>query len=422
VNLAILLKQPLLKKTLLKHLAYYADGWYVFEDKKTPDGKEKDRVTELYDFKSIDASKAKIVIVAKIHYRQSSQSYTSVSKKELQQILTLQKGNENTAATIFQVISNSAIDGYDIKKTIFDETLINELGEQRILIPETELLSLEEEQQDSLTNNQAWLTSVDTPVGKLFVSCFADKNTSSYAKGLLSNIDAFKLSSGLPSDILPTHIETESYANFLFNCLVNKSIDQLYRKLAFNVKKWFKVQDLHLLYWAPLLTATAFYLLTNSYLWFQNATIENELADHGSKVSTLLNNKYQQDQQSQLLHLLNTEFSKTSTVHEHWSLIYQLVESDMQISRISFSENLLTVRGRAPNASKVLASIAKKPYVNSATFKGSVVKSKGQESFTLELITNKSTSIVSVEKKTDSDKDNEKPNVKAEDKAQETAE
>ena len=78
-----------------------------------------------------------------------------------------------------------------------------------------------------------------------------------------------------------------------------------------------------------MLTACAFYLLTNSYLWLQSYSIESELAEQGSEVSQLLNDKYKQEQQSQLLNLLNTEFSKTTTVHGHWSLVYQLVESGM---------------------------------------------------------------------------------------------
>ncbi|WP_057830653.1 hypothetical protein [Colwellia sp. TT2012] len=401
MNLALLLKQPLLKKTLLKQLAYYANGWYVFEDKQATAHKVKNNVTDQYAFKKVDSSKAKVVIVAKTHYRQSWQSYTSISKKELQQILILQKSNENSAATIFQVVSNGAIDGYEVKKTTFDALLLNELGEQRLLIPETDLISLEKEQQDSFTNNQVWLASLETPVGTLFASCFADKSTSSYAKGLIANIEAFKLSSGLPSEITATYINQQSYATFLFSCLTLQKIDQLYRKVAFNAKSWFKIKDLHFLYWLPLLTATAFYLLSNSYLWLQTYNIESELAEQGSEVSQLLNDKYQQDQQSQLLNLLNTEFSKTSTVHQHWAIVYQLVESGMVIERLSFAQNVISIRGQAPNASKVLTEITKDPYVIDASFKGSVLKSRGQESFTLELVSKKVQDLRSSEVKID---------------------
>ena len=301
----------------------------------------------------------------------------------------MQKSNENSASTTFQVVTNSAIDGYEVKKTTFDAQLLKQLGEQRLLIPETEIFSLEKEQQGGFTNNQAWLACLETPAGTLFASCFSEKQTSSYAKGLISNIEAFKLSSGLPGDISPAYINKQNYATFLFSCLSQKKINQLYPKVAFNAKKWFKAQDLHLLYWAPLITATAFYLLTNSYLWVQKYTIENNLADQSSEISQLLDSKYQQDKQSQLLNLLNTEFSKTKTVHEHWSLVYQLVESGMLIKRLSFADNLLSVRGSALNASQVLTDITKNSAVKSAIFQGAVNKSKGKESFTLELLPNK---------------------------------
>ena len=66
-------------------------------------------------------------------------------QKELHQILALQKSNENKAATIYKVLSNSAIDGYDIKKTTFDDSLISLVGEKRILVPETELFNFSRE-------------------------------------------------------------------------------------------------------------------------------------------------------------------------------------------------------------------------------------------------------------------------------------
>jgi len=394
VNLALLLKQPLLKKYLLKQLAYYANGWFVFDAKKTAGIESKQNTIDEYSFNAVETSNAKVIIVAKAHYSQSWQSYTSVSKKELQQILILHKNSENSAATIFQVVNNNAIDGYDVKKITFDAELLKALGNQRLLIPETELFGMQE-QQGYFNANLAWLSSLDTPAGTLFASFFADKCVSSYAKGLVTNIETFRLSSGLPLDITPTNINKQSYASFLFNCFAQQKIDRLYRKVAFSPKAWFKASDLHLLYWAPLLTASVFYLLTNSYLWLQSYNIESNLAEMGSEVSELLNNKYQQDQQSQMLNLLNNEFSKTTTVHRHWSLVYQLVESGMVIDRLNFSEGVLSIRGKAENASKVLTEIAKTPNVTSASFKGSVLKSRGKESFTLELVSKKITVLAS---------------------------
>lgn len=396
MNLALLLKQPLLEKYLLKQLAYYANGWYAFGGKLVEDK----------CFKNLNSSKAKLVIIAKMHYRQSWQSYASVSKKELQQIIALQKSNENPTATIFQVIKNIAIDGYEVKKITFERELLDLLGEKRLLIPETELFSEQNSQQP-------WVLSLSTPVGTLLAGCFAEKCTSLYAKGLVSSLDAFKLSSGIPAGIVPLHIDEKNYASFLFKQLVKQKVNRLYQKMAFNAKAWLKAEDLHLLYWAPLLTASAFYLITNSFLWFQNYSIESEMAEQGTEIRQLLENKSMQGQQSQLLQLLNDEFSKTSTVHEHWSLVYTLVENGMHIDRLTFANNLLSIRGKADNASKILAVIAKSTSVANASFKGAVRKSRGQETFTIELIPTKPKSLASKISKVDGDKAKEKNNEKA---------
>jgi hypothetical protein len=77
-------------------------------------------------------------------------------------------------------------------------------------------------------------------------------------------------------------------------------------------------------------------------------------------------------------------------------VIYDLVENGMTIQRLTFAEKLLTIRGKAPNASQVLASISKVANVSSASFKGSVVKARGQESFTQELIMKKRVSADNV--------------------------
>jgi hypothetical protein len=398
VNLAVLLKQPFLNKTFIKQVAYYANDCYVFEPQyaeaiqNKQANQNKQAIPSLqrqYAFKKINTNKAKVIIVAKAHYSQTWHSYAAVSKKELQQILTLQKSNENTATTLFQVSNDPAIDGFQVKKTTFDNDLISKLGEQRVFIPETELIAPQDTLNNNLHNDQAWLGEVDTPAGALFVSAFAGKHVNAYARGLIPTIEAFKLSSGLPSECNAFSVSRENYPTFLYHCLTHKNIELLYRSLSFNVKAWFSAKDLHLLYWSPLLAATLFYVASNTYLWFETYNVKTSLAEQQGEISALLKEKQQQDTQHQLLGLLNNEFSTTSSVHNHWSVIYDLVENGMTIQRLTFAEKLLTIRGKAPNASQVLASISKVANVSSASFKGSVVKARGQESFTLELIMKK---------------------------------
>ena len=83
MNLALILKPSAIKKSLFKQLAYYADGWFKFqEDDIKNQGLIKCKLAPT------DTSKAKLLVVAKKHYQESWQRYASVSKKELQQIIS----------------------------------------------------------------------------------------------------------------------------------------------------------------------------------------------------------------------------------------------------------------------------------------------------------------------------------------------
>ena len=361
MNLALLIKRPMFKRWFIKQLSYYANGWYSFDH---------------HTLNAASSSKSRLVIVAKCHYSEVWQNYPSVSKKELLQIINLQKNTQNPAEVVFQVFSNKSIDGFDVKKISFDQTLMDVLGNNKVLIPETELFS----------SNEQSILSLQTPPGNLFLSSFENKVTTSYAKGLVPNIETFKLTAGLELDSKEHLVNKEQYGVFLYEQLVQQNIELLLPKLAFNVKTWFEAKSLHLLYWMPLLTALSFFILSNSFLWVQGNTIESELAEQKEQISQLLLNKQEQDKRNHLLKLLNREFSKTATVHNHWALVYNLVESGMVITRLNFRDDLITIKGQSEQASKVLADIAKHPNVISASFNGAVRKSKGQETFTLELV------------------------------------
>lgn len=371
MNLALITKQPLFKKILLKQLAYYANGWCDFVE--TSNDSEVN-----YQFETSQTNTAKIIIVAKQHYAETWHSYPSVSKKELEQIIKLQKSNHNAIDVIYQTYKNVNIDGFKVKKTTFDKEFLAEIDDKKILIPETELFFSDSEEPKVI--------SMNTPAGLLLASYFSGKTTCSYAKGIVSSIDTFKLTCGLPENIETQNIDTLDYANFLFSRLSQINIDKLVNKLSVNVKSWFKTNDMHLLYWAPTLTAVCFYIIINSYLWVSNNLIESSLSEYSTEVQMLLSNKVEQDKQRQLLSLLNKEFANTQSIHHHWSILYQLVENDMIISRLTYNDKVLTVRGNAKNASKILALISEHPQVDNAVFEGTVSRSRGKESFTLALI------------------------------------
>jgi hypothetical protein len=370
----------MLKKHLVKHLAYYAQGWYLFCDQQTSSNKDTS------SFLKTSSSNAKIVIVSKQHYQESWQTFTAINYKELQQIINLQKNDIRSTRGIFQTYKRASVDGYEVKKTIFDDKLIDAIGANRILIPETELFEP--------LDGKASLLSLTTPVGELFSGFFANKVTNSYASGLVNNIETFKLSSGLPLDIKHLSISEQGYADFLFRQFVTLNLDVLFKKTDFNGAVFFKPNDFHLVYWAPLLTALLFYIVSNFFIWSKTDNIEKKLAQQGSEITKLLASKQKLDERSNLLNSLNKQFSLTSSVHSHWSLVYNLVESGMIIDRLTFN-NILTVRGKAENAGKVLADIAQSSMVSSASFNGSVRKSQGFESFTLDITPSPSLAVVS---------------------------
>lgn len=372
MKLALLLKYPLIKRSLLKQVAYYANNWFLFKEISSEPSNKNNKS---FDLSLVDSTDARIVVVAQMHYSQYWQSYASISKVELNKIIQLQKQTDCASSTIFQVIENPNIDGFDVKQTTFDEKFINLVGKKRILIPETELLA----------NKDGTILSLRTPVGLLFISNFSGKVSSSYAKGLVSNIDTFKFSSGLPLESQNFNIEEAVFGQHLFSQLCNQNIKALIAKSALNINTWFKAKQVHCLYWAPLLTVLSFYIVTNSFLWGKSYYIEKQLEAQGSNVSQLLQDKRIQDQNNKYLASLSFEFSKAKRTHSHWSIIYSLLESDMTIERFNYAENKLVIRGSANNASKILAQLSQRSDIQNATFDGAVIKNNDKEFFEIDI-------------------------------------
>lgn len=363
MNLRLINKYPTIKKWLIGHLGYYANGMRSFSENK---------------LKSTSNDFARIVIVAKCHYSESWQSFSSVNKKDLQKIIQLKKSTQSKSCIIFQSFENKTIDGFDIKITTFDQDLINELGANKILIPETELFNH--------ATDTTHVFQLDTIAGTLFSGGHGIKTMSSYAKGVLADIEMYKLSAGLPQNAQSTIIEQKYFADFLINQLLEQRLDSLIKRISVKPKEWVNINKLHILYWAPLLTALCFYLVSNSYLFMQTIRVEEKLAEGGEQVSTLLEQKQRQEQKRSTLALLSTEFKNERLVHNYWEVIYHLVECGMKVTRISYNKGQLVIRGNADKASEVLSGIAKNVQVKRASFEGPVRKSRGRDNFILTIM------------------------------------
>ena len=361
MTLDFLAKYPFIYQKFLERLGYYSRGIYAFEHKKLIPS---------------DADNKLMFIVAKSHYGETWQSFSSIKKSELNKLINLKKKASGQQQAIFQILENKAIDGYGVKTITFDVDVIKVLGGSKILIPETELLHTQTNQ----------VIEVNTPRGLLFSSMVGNKVNSAYAQGIIANLNTYKLSAGLPNDALVKKINQDNFPTFIIERLTKTPINQLLSKSLTDPRSWFNLNQLHWLYGAPLLTALAFYIVTNSYLAIQTHLVEPSLADGGEQISAVLSQKQEIDNKSQRLAQLSQEFSQQSLIHHHWQIVSKLLDEGATITRITYKEGELTVRGSAEKASSVLASIAEFEAVKSASFNGPVRSSRGVDAFVLQII------------------------------------
>jgi len=354
-------KSPKLKSWLTKHLGYYANELFLFKEERFVQAPSQRR-------------RPKAIIVAKCHYTESWQAFPSVNRKELDKILALKEQANAKSAAKFQIFQNDKIDGFDVKFITLDDSVIDKLGEDRLLIPETDVLGIGKEDL---------LLDIETPAGKLFCAIANGLVKSSYAKGIVSNIETFKLTAGLSNDIESKQLKQEAYAKFLLTAFFSCSLPRMQVTAIYNVKNWFDWPQLHLLYWAPLMTTLFFYLGTASYYYYKSNTITLGLERGGSQVSEILQKKKELDRNRAEISALSEDFGQQSFVHYHWRIINKLIEEKMIVTRVTFDSPVITIRGTANKASDVLAAITKYNNVKSATFQGSVRKSRGKDSFVL---------------------------------------
>ncbi|GAA6203360.1 hypothetical protein [Thalassotalea sp. SU-HH00458] len=353
---------PAIKNWLVNNVGYYSKQLYIFNDEELVYSPEVN---------------TKVIIIAKCHYSESWQTFSSISKKDLEKILTLKKATESKIGLLFQSYRNEAIDGYEVKTIKINSSIIEILGKDRVYIPETELFNPYQENQ---------LLKIETIAGSMFCSQVDNKIRTSYAKGIVNNIDTYKLSVGLPLNIEVLNIQVKDFSKFLLTQLLKLNFSQFGRVSTFDIKAWFNSSHLHLLYWAPILSSLFFYLTFTGYLYLKGSEIESELLTDSQQVSRLINNKNKIDEYNKILAALSLEFKNSNQyVHYHWLLIDELLDMDMNIIRINYSEGILSIRGLADKASSVLLAISKHPKVKSATFKGEVRKSQGLDLFEINL-------------------------------------
>ena len=349
-------------KWLNKFVCYFSGRFYRLDNK--------------LGFEANDASQH-IIVVAKSYYTEQWQSFPAISKSELKKILELNL-SVNGKASIQRVYKNSEIDGFDVKTISFNNDLLKLIGNGKLLIPETELIA------KFLLTNDVVALEVESPRGKLFISENQNRVTSALHGGLLNSLTKYKLSAGVSDTAESKKLSIEAYANTLLNCFNSTSPQELLQISYFDVKSLFTKKQLHLLYWAPIATASVFTLGTLVFSQLQLSSLESELKNHGDLVGNLLNTQNQIQQNFELAGAIGAELQLTQNFYEYWDIVYHLVEEGMFVQQFIKRDEFYRIRGKADDASKILERLSKIKNVENASFEGVVRKSRGQDAFVLQ--------------------------------------
>jgi hypothetical protein len=88
-----------------------------------------------------------------------------------------------------------------------------------------------------------------------------------------------------------------------------------------------------------------------------------------------------QDQKNAFINIATTEFKNIPPKLEYWEIIYNAVSSGMHVQQFRKRDNTYLLRGKADDASEILAVINQLPMIKNAAFDGTVRKSRKKDSF-----------------------------------------
>lgn len=344
-----------------KHIGYFGDRLYQYHNGSFIESN----------------SFPKLLIVARKHYVESSQAFPSVSKRELESILKLQKSHVEHYPEIIKVIANQQQDGFDVLKIQFKQNFISLIPPDCILVPETEALMFE--------NGEGEIFDIQSPAGQLFTSEVLGQTKSAYAKGVIKNPQAFNLSAGLPSSYVVKEISAKDYPKLLIDKLFSINIQKLINSSAFKLESFFDLNKAHYIYWAPIATAFAFLIAVNGYFYFQLHNSQSQLAEYGETVEQLLSMKLKQDDNNAYIAMVNEAFQNTASIHNEWNIVYEASKKGMFVQQFRKRDDIMRLRGRAKDASKILEALNNLDQVTSAVFDGVVRKSRGEDMFVIRL-------------------------------------
>jgi len=325
------------------------------------------------DFRLIKAKegfKAKIVIVSSDFYSEKQLAYPIDNKKELNKLLKLQLSKQEIGIVQKQDDNQSQVNTWQ-----FNLKILELFPKAFVFLPETLLVAQN-------CDNGDIITLVDKSSKNTFVTAFDGVVHSAKCFGLINSAENFAMSAGISLQ----KQRVLSYQDKANSLVANISKLAINKVLAFIRKpgpKNIKVIALQLI--APSFAIISLYLiLTSTYLFAKSMWLESELAGQGDEVTELLTLQSQLDDNFEYYQQLVLFWQDKQNTAGLWQIIAPTFKLST-IRTVQLKEKRFFIRGRTPNASELLESIAQNPNVLHAKFEAPVRKDRNQESFYLSI-------------------------------------
>ncbi|MEQ3528577.1 hypothetical protein [Pseudoalteromonas sp. XMcav11-Q] len=346
-------------KLVRNHVGYYCDSIYSLSDSGFVEA----------------PSTPKVLILARKHFKETWQTYPSVSHNELRSILSLQTELESGLVKFIHK-KNDVQEGFDVQTLVIDKELVDYYP-HCIYIPETELVG-------SMKGENERVYELETPIGVLYYSS-GGKSSSVYENALVSNIDRFCLSMGISDSKEKVRLNQNDYSGYLVKKIENINLTELINLAVFDSKRIFNWNYVHGLYLVPLFTALLVAVGAKVFTSIELSKLNSEITENSAQIENLLSQSNKVEQLKRYVIQTNNNFSQYPQVHKNWQIAFEAINSGMDIQQFSGEDNNVTIRGFADSASQVLESIARSSMIESAQFSGSVMKSGKRDYFVLEL-------------------------------------
>jgi len=122
------------------------------------------------------------------------------------------------------------------------------------------------------------------------------------------------------------------------------------------------------------------------YLQFVQKSAEQRLGKIGNETKLLLKTQREQEQLLAQLNATQSLLRQQKMSTRTWSIVFYLIENEVKISSLLWTEGQLTVQGSTPDAISLLQKITGLPYVGQARFSESTRRERGLDNFSMVIV------------------------------------